>query len=340
MTANTPDPVDLAIKAVDEDTFTRTEDGTLIAQSSSQTVIASMIRALGVTPGNSVLEIGTGSGYSTALLAHLTGPTGNVVSLDVVPVLTERAGKLLHTTGYRHTRTLTGDGALGAAKYAPYDRIIAWTTPEIIPAAWITQATDHARLVTPVNVAGLSKTYAVITAQIDDGRLAPDDRVLRGSFVEMSALIRTDWLVPPHGVDVQCRNDDGKPWWLSARWLNDQATHAAGGALLGKLAAEGTRSESPLAETDDPIDFYAWLLANRPAGLTTACLGDPQWRIGHTDEDSAAFIPLAGRTPLVTVGSQNSARTLAPGPSTGGMPERSAGASYARMPKRLRQETG
>jgi protein-L-isoaspartate(D-aspartate) O-methyltransferase len=161
-----------------------------------------------------------------------------------------------------------------------------------------------------VNVAGLSKTYAVINAQIDGGLLYPDSHILRGAFVEMSAQIRTDWLVPPHGVDILRHDDDGKPWWLSARWLGDEETRAAGDELLRGLAADAAESESPLAETDDPVGFYAWLLATRPEGLTTACLGDPQWRIGHTEAYSAAFIPLAGRTPLVTIGSPDSARTI------------------------------
>lgn len=311
MTANTPDRVDLAIAAVDEDTFTRASDGTLIAQSSSQAVIATMIRALEVEPGNSILEIGTGSGYSTALLAHLTGTAGRVVSLDVVPLLTERAGELLHTAGYHHATAVTRDGALGASDHGPYDRIIAWTTPEAIPATWVAQAAGQARLVTPVNVAGLSKTYAVVTAQIDDGQLRPDAQLLCGSFVEMAAQIRTDWLVPPHGVDVLRHDDDGKPWWLSAHWLSDHETRAVGDLLVRELATGAAESKSLLAETDDPVDFYAWLIATRPEGLTTACLGDPRWRIGHTETGSAAFIPLAGRTPLVTIGSENSARVIA-----------------------------
>jgi protein-L-isoaspartate(D-aspartate) O-methyltransferase len=307
----TPDAVDLALAAVDEDTFTRTADGTMIAQTSSREIIAAMIRELKVQPGDTVLEIGTGSGYSTALLAHLTGPTGSVVSLDVMPELTERAVKILHAAGYQHARAITGDGALGAPQDGPYDRIIAWTTPETVPAAWIAQAVDTARLVTPVNIAGLSKTYAVIAARINTARLISQPRVIRGAFVEMSAQIRTQWLLPPHGIDALHTDAEGKPWWLSSLWLRNGQSVERGAELAQRLAAESRLLESALRDDDDPVAFYAWLLATRPEGLTTACLGDPQWRIGHTAPGSAAFIPLADRAPLIAVGTLSSVHTLA-----------------------------
>lgn len=304
------DAVDLALAAVDEDGFTRAEDGTMLAQTSSQAIIATMIRELDVTPGDAVLEIGTGSGYSTALLAHLTGPDGSVVSLDVVPELTERAAKILSDTGYRQARTVTGDGALGEPPHAPYNKIIAWTTPEVVPSTWIAQAADGARLVTPVNIGGLSKTYAVITAQIEAGRLNLADRVICGAFVEMSARIRTDWLLPPHGVSTLHTTGENKPLWLSAAWLDDPAFETAGRDLARQLATDSTVLDSPLRDDDDPVGFYAWLLATRPEGLTTACLSDPQWRIGHTGPDSAALLPLAGRTPLIAAGQHRSIHAL------------------------------
>jgi protein-L-isoaspartate(D-aspartate) O-methyltransferase len=302
-----PDAVGLAAAAVDEDAFTRNDDGELIAQTSSQAIITTMIRELGVEPGDAVLEIGTGSGYSTALLSHLTGPTGSVTSLDVMPELTGRAGHLLHANGYAHTRTLTGDGAKGAPEFGPYDKIIAWTTPETVPQAWIAQAAAAATVVTPVNVTGLSKTYAVITAALDHGELIPESRLTRGSFVEMSGQIRTQWLLPPYGIDALHTGPNDTPWWLSSHWLRTQESRALGESLAARLAAEASASTSPLALDDDPLGFYAWLIATRPDGLTTACLGSPAWQIGHSSPHSAALIPLAGAEPLTVVGTPASA---------------------------------
>jgi protein-L-isoaspartate(D-aspartate) O-methyltransferase len=300
-----PDAVDMAAEAVNEDAFTRTADGTLIAQTSSRAIITTMIRELDVHPGDRILEIGTGSAYSTALLAHLTGSSGQVISLDVVSELTERAGLLLAANGYPHAQALTTDGAAGAPDYGPYERIIAWTTPDAIPGAWIAQAADVARIVTPVNITGLSKTYAVVTVEIAEGVPTPMPYLTRGAFVEMSEQIATQWLVPPHGIDALHHDAEGHPWWVSALWLHT-ATDEAGTQLVRRLL-RGTRTTGDLlAEHEDPAGFYSWLLAANPEGLTTACLGSPAWQIGHSQPGSAAFIPLANNGPIRTVGGSSS----------------------------------
>lgn len=308
--AYAPDAVDLAAATVNEDAFTRTDEGTLIAQTSSRETITRMIRALDVTAGDRILEVGTGSGYSTALLAHLTGPDGHVTTLDVLPELTERASALLVEHGYPNTRALAQSGALGAPEYGPYDRIIAWTTPETVPKAWTNQAADTARLVTPLNIAGLSKTYAVITATITHRKLTADTAVARGAFVEMSDHVATQWLVPPHGIDALHLDSDGRPWWLSTFWLRDQPTPDLGTDLVTRLVKECTISHQLLDDSEAAEGFYGWLLATRPEGLTTACLGSPSWQIGHSDADSAAFIPLAASGPVSTMGNASSADEL------------------------------
>lgn len=78
---------------------------------------------LQVQTGHNILEIGTGSGFSTALLATLVGYTGTVVSIDIDLQLTERAKKKL--VAYDHIICVTGDGRNGFDPYRPYDRIIA-----------------------------------------------------------------------------------------------------------------------------------------------------------------------------------------------------------------------
>jgi protein-L-isoaspartate(D-aspartate) O-methyltransferase len=276
-----PDAADLAAKAVDDDAFTRVADGTLIAQTSSRAIITTLIRELNVNPGDRILQIGTGPAYSTALLAHLTGPRDQVTTLDVVPELNRRAGPLLTAHGYPNTRTLTTDGAKGAPEYGPYERIIAWTTPETVPATWTAQAAEAARIVTPINLTDLSKTYAVLTADITNSVLSATDHFTRSAFVEMSEQIATQWLIPPHGIDALHHAVDGAPWWLSAHWLRATSPHT-GTALVERLVEELHTGSPLLAEREDPVCFYAWLLATVLKGLTTAGLATPAWQIGHT----------------------------------------------------------
>jgi protein-L-isoaspartate(D-aspartate) O-methyltransferase len=79
------DQVSVAINHVVRDRYLRTADGRQLPQTSTPELIATMLRLLDVQPGQRVLEVGTGSGYSTALLAHLVGAGGQVISLDVDP---------------------------------------------------------------------------------------------------------------------------------------------------------------------------------------------------------------------------------------------------------------
>jgi protein-L-isoaspartate O-methyltransferase len=85
-----------------------------------------MLRLLDVQAGHRVLEVGTGSGYSTALLAHLVGPCGRVSSVDIDPDLVARAGRLLGMDGHSNVTVVHADGRLGHRPGAPYDRVVAW----------------------------------------------------------------------------------------------------------------------------------------------------------------------------------------------------------------------
>jgi protein-L-isoaspartate(D-aspartate) O-methyltransferase len=74
-----------AFQLVDRNEFVYREDGSLIPQITADHGIQAGLELLDVQEGHRVLEIGTGSGYSTALLAHLVGQNGSVVSLDIEP---------------------------------------------------------------------------------------------------------------------------------------------------------------------------------------------------------------------------------------------------------------
>jgi protein-L-isoaspartate O-methyltransferase len=84
-------------------------------------------------------EVGTGSGYSTALLACLVGFDGRVVSIDVDSGLVERAARLQRADAFRQVLVQHGDGRLGWESAALYDRVVAWATAEELPAAWAEQ---------------------------------------------------------------------------------------------------------------------------------------------------------------------------------------------------------
>jgi len=114
--------------------------------STQPSLMASMLEALDTEPGQRVLEIGTGTGYNTALLAHRLGDT-NVTTVDVDADLTAQARDNLSRAGYAPT-VVTGDGERGHAAGAPYDRLIATCSVPAVPPAWLEQVRPGGVIVT------------------------------------------------------------------------------------------------------------------------------------------------------------------------------------------------
>lgn len=114
---------------------TKYEDGRATSSSSQPSITAIMLEQLALTPGRRVLEIGAGTGYNAALMAHIVGDTGHVVTVDVEADLVTQAQEHLTTGGFSRVTVVQGDGAFGYPPGAPYDCIIltvgAW---DIAPA--------------------------------------------------------------------------------------------------------------------------------------------------------------------------------------------------------------
>ncbi|MFE1099430.1 protein-L-isoaspartate O-methyltransferase [Nocardiopsis alba] len=160
--------VTAALSVVDEDAYTLDPDGSPVTQTTSTRLIASTLDSLDVRPGMSVLEIGTGSGFSGVLLSELVGSTGAVVSVDVVPGLVERARDLHTRFGRTNVTLFARDGHEGVPEQGPYDRVVAWTTPETIPHTWVEQSRSGALMIALVELGGLVKTHAVMAAEVTD----------------------------------------------------------------------------------------------------------------------------------------------------------------------------
>ena len=110
-------------------------------------IVAYMTEALKVEPSHRVLEIGTGCGYQTAVLAELAL---EVYSIELIDVLAERARRRLDGLGYTNVQVRAGDGHAGWPEQAPFDRILAAAAPAEVPAALIEQLVDGGILVIPV----------------------------------------------------------------------------------------------------------------------------------------------------------------------------------------------
>lgn len=110
-------------------------------------IVALMLEALQLFPTDKVLEIGTGSGYVTALLAELTA---QVVSIERHASLAESARSMLARVGCANVKVVTGDGTAGFPESAPYDAIIVSAAAVEMPPALAAQLAEDGRMVIPV----------------------------------------------------------------------------------------------------------------------------------------------------------------------------------------------
>ena len=110
-------------------------------------MVAMMTELLELKSDEKVLEIGTGSGYQTAILASLCA---KVYSIERIAELTKRARTTLDSLGFQNVNLMVGDGSIGWPDYSPYDGIIVTAGAPEIPNALIEQLAENGRLVIPV----------------------------------------------------------------------------------------------------------------------------------------------------------------------------------------------
>ena len=112
-------------------------------------IVAFMTQALNVEPDDRVLEIGTGSGYQSAVLSVLAK---EVFTIEIVEPLAERARATLMDLGYRNVQVRAGNGYRGWPEHAPYDRIIVTAAPPDVPEALVQQLKIGGVMAIPVGV--------------------------------------------------------------------------------------------------------------------------------------------------------------------------------------------
>jgi len=110
-------------------------------------IVALMTHLLKPQPRHRILEVGTGSGYQTAILSRLVE---KVYSIEVVPELARQASELFSELGYNNIETTTGNGYQGWPEQAPYDGIVVTAAASHVPPPLIEQLKPGGRLVVPV----------------------------------------------------------------------------------------------------------------------------------------------------------------------------------------------
>ena len=142
-------------------------------------IVAYMTRAVSPGPSDSVLEIGTGSGYQAAVLAELAA---EVYTIEIIESLGKRAEKTLQSLGYDNVHVKIGDGYEGWPEKAPFDAVIVTCAPEDIPAPLVEQLKEGGRIIIPVG--GRDEVQKMVYGEKRGGRVVTE-KVLDVRFVPM-----------------------------------------------------------------------------------------------------------------------------------------------------------
>ena len=134
-------------------------------------IVALMIEAVGIAPGDKVLEVGAGSGYAAAILGRLAR---SVVAIERVPELAASARERLAALGLANVRVVEGDGTLGWPEAAPFDAILAAASGREVPPSLLDQLAPGGRLVMPMGAPRAVQTLLMVTRR-EDGTLDRTD---------------------------------------------------------------------------------------------------------------------------------------------------------------------
>ncbi|MEZ5988430.1 MAG: protein-L-isoaspartate(D-aspartate) O-methyltransferase [Planctomycetota bacterium] len=146
-------------------------------------IVALMTELLGPLAGRRVLEIGTGSGYQAAVLAALGA---EVWSVEILPELSERAGRVLHELGVEGVHLRVGDGADGWPEEAPFDGILVTCAAPRVPPVLRDQLASGGRMVVPVGPE--QDATLLVVERLPDGEVRRRP-VLPVSFVPMTGSL-------------------------------------------------------------------------------------------------------------------------------------------------------
>lgn len=284
-------------------------DGLPVSASSQPAIMAVMLEQLGLSAGQRVLEIGTGSGYNAALIARIVGDSGAVVTIDVEPDLIDQARARLAAAGFAEVTVVCGDGADGVPGRAPYDRIIVTAGVWELAPQWLAQLGPGGRIVAPISVRGIQLTVAFERAVTHwAGRLA-----LRCSFIRMTGLSAGPETFVPLGPQPGLH-----------ALVTDGPAPAAGPlyeALSGPAAELPASPRLRVGDIAELADLDLWLALTEPGLSRVNLMGRYEGRANQAQRGIAGLMPLGGFARYDSAGRLGVAALAVPsGPARGDGP--------------------
>ncbi|MCD9195023.1 protein-L-isoaspartate(D-aspartate) O-methyltransferase [Streptomyces albireticuli] len=283
-------PVAAAAERVPEQHYTHHKARGATIHRTNPVFIHRELEALDVHMGMNVAEVGTGSGLSGGLLAELVGPTGMVTSLDIDPYLTRWANHIHAERGVSNIRCYAVDGTAGYPGRAPYDRMVGWCTPPLLPKAWVNQVKDGGLIVATLPITAVPNLAIGAVIRISDGQPSVES-IFPGSYIETGSSPRSDFSVPARWVDWESRVPATS--WVSIAWREqDDWQNSGARGVLDRLREPG-HTERYKGEEIDWSSLRVWL-ATTGSRLTMTELKADVIGLGHSTRDTAAVIQQDG----------------------------------------------
>lgn len=269
-----------------------TEAGHGLSSSSQPSIMAIMLERLRLEPGHRVLEIGAGTGYNAALLQHIVGDKGRVVTVDIDPETASRARRALKET---RVKVVTGDGREGYATSAPYDRIVVTASHDEVPRAWLDQLRPEGLLEVPLRLRGSNSLQLIPT-------LRREETGFRSVGVVVGGF-----------MPIRSAPDDLTPYWPA---LNVTRHEGGESARILSLYGEAVRSLSPgaarrllaTALTEPRIrglrarpswdSFGIFFAVAAPAGRLVGAMDEKDFSAGLISRDGRSLALLGGWRPM------------------------------------------
>ncbi len=232
-------------------------------------VVAYMTEQLDPQPTDTVLEIGTGSGYQAAILSPLVK---DVYSIEIVKRLGDQAARTLKRLGYKNIHTRVGDGFQGWAEAAPFDKIIVTCSPEKVPQALVDQLREGGRMIVPVgqryqqtlylfekqqgelkSIALLPTLFVPMTGKAEDKRVVKPDpanpELYNGGFEIEEEGVPVGW---HYQRQLTLIKDDHAPEGERfITFINKEPGRGAGAARVGHRWPAGPRDRAVGTGTRD-----------------------------------------------------------------------------------------
>jgi protein-L-isoaspartate(D-aspartate) O-methyltransferase len=209
---------------------------------------AAQVEQLSAVDGMRVLQVGTGSGYCSAILAEIVGECGTVVGVDYTADIAELGAGLLAQAGYTTVTIRHGDGVLGVPEAAPFDRILVTAGVTDIAPAWVRQLGEEGKLVLPLCPAG------PLAPRVSGGTLLTIQKsgdTLWGTFSTVALFVPLQSTLAPVAEDSEALADGLARWLALENFLRS--------ALPIRLMLKPTSTPTP-----DPSSV-PWMLETKNA---------------------------------------------------------------------------